>query len=180
MPRLPRFTSDGLLPPGDYVLTLGEFERSMLVRGPGADHPWDRTWRGTLARNAGIVARHLAGVGIDEIYLDGSFVEAKPHPNDIDGYFVCDRMMLASGELERRLQKFDTVWTWKAESRRSATPGSKPQLPMWNKYRVELFPHVGQLCGIRDRHGHELMFPSAFRQTRDGREKGIIRIGGLT
>jgi hypothetical protein len=27
----------------------------------------------------------------------------------------------------------------------------KLQLPMWHKYRVELYPHYGQLCGIRDR-----------------------------
>ncbi len=55
----------------------------------------------------------------------------------------------------------------------------KRQLPMWHQYRVELYPHIGQLSGIQDRHGHELEFPAAFRQSRrDGRPKGIIRIGG--
>jgi len=48
---------------------------------------------------------------------------------------------------------------------------------MWHVYRVELYPHVGQLCGIRDRYGHELEFPSAFRQSRrDGTPKGIVKI----
>lgn len=28
------FTPDGLLPPEDYVLTLGELKESLLVRGP--------------------------------------------------------------------------------------------------------------------------------------------------
>jgi hypothetical protein len=27
---------------------------------------------------------------------------------------------------------------------------------MWHQYRVELYPHVGQLSGIRDRFGNEL------------------------
>jgi hypothetical protein len=29
-------------------------------------------------------------------------VEEKDHPNDIDGYFVCDLQVLASGELTRQ------------------------------------------------------------------------------
>lgn len=55
----------------------------------------------------------------------------------------------------------------------------KRQLPMWHVYRVELYPHVGQLTGIRDKFGHELEFPSAFRQSRGtGLPKGIVKIGG--
>jgi len=69
-------------------------------------------------------------------------VEEKDHPNDIDGYFVCDLRVLAS------------------------------------RYRVELYPHVrGFSSGIRDAQGHELEFPSAFRQSRrDGRPRGIIKL----
>jgi hypothetical protein len=55
---------------------------------------------------------------------------------------------------------------------------------MWHTYRVELYPHVpGIGSGIRDRHGHELEFPAAFRQSRrDGKPKGIVKIkfGGLS
>jgi hypothetical protein len=51
---------------------------------------------------------------------------------------------------------------------------------MWHCYRVELYPHVPGLgigCGIRDKHGHELEFPSAFRQSRrDGKPRGIVKI----
>jgi hypothetical protein len=54
----------------------------------------------------------------------------------------------------------------------------KKQLPMWHQYRVELYPHYGQLSGIRDTFGNELEFPSAFRLSRrDGRPRGIIKIG---
>ena len=54
----------------------------------------------------------------------------------------------------------------------------KKQLPMWHQYRVELYPHYGQLSGIRDKFGNELEFPSAFRLSRrDGKPRGIIKIG---
>ena len=53
----------------------------------------------------------------------------------------------------------------------------KKQLPMWHQYRVELYPHFGQLSGIRDKYGNDLEFPSAFRiSRRDGRARGIVTI----
>ena len=72
------------------------------------------------------------GFRFTEVFADGSFVEEKDHPNDIDGYFVCSLTDLSSG--------------------------------------------------IRDRQGHELEFPSAFRQSRrNGRPRDIIKLkfGGL-
>ena len=45
--------------------------------------------------------------------------------------------------------------------------------------RVELYPHYGQLCGVRDQNAHELEFPSAFRRSRRERKpRGIVKIGG--
>jgi hypothetical protein len=84
------FTEEGLLPPGDVELTLAELRFSMLVAGPGPSHPdWDTAWRGELVDNLELMVRELWAVGIAEIFIDGSFVEDKEHPNDIDGYFVC-------------------------------------------------------------------------------------------
>lgn len=183
-PILPAFTDDGLLPPGDYLLTLEELAESPLVHGPKDKAPyphWDAEWRAKLVENLSILVRQLWQVGVTEIFADGSFVEDKEHPNDIDGYFECDLMRLASGELQRELNLLDPhkIWTWDPASRRSIPGEAKRQLPMWRVYRVELFPHVGQLTGIRDRYGHELEFPSAFRQSRrDGKPRGIIKIGG--
>ena len=178
------FTADGLLPPGDYTLSLADLRNSILVLGPTGRHAisgWDVEWRLQLVENFGILCRQLWTIGITEIFADGSFAEDKLHPNEIDGYFESELSQLASGELQRELNKLDPykVWTWDPASRKPCRGFPKRQLPMWHVYRVELYPHVGQLSGIRDRFGNELEFPSAFRQTRgESLAKGIIRIEG--
>ncbi len=145
---LPDFVTDGVLPPRDFELTLAELRTSILVLGPhtGGRDTWDESWRRKLVDNLEILVKQLHRTGISEVFINGSFVEDKDHPNDIDGYFVCDLRRLASGELQR-----------------------------------ELYPHWGQVSGIRDRFGNELDFPSAFRiSRRSDTPKGIIKIGGLS
>ncbi len=178
---LPSYTSEGYLPPGDYALTLEQLRHSTLVRCPDViRYPaWDHDWRLQLVDNLEIICRQLWKIGITEIYIDGSFTEDKDHPNDIDGYFVCDLHYFASGDLEQDLNLLDEfkIWTWAPESRRAYTGYPKKQLPMWHQYRVELYPHFGQLSGITDEFGNDLEFPAAFRKTRNtNQEKGIIRI----
>ena|SRR6185436_3119488 len=175
---LPAFTSEGILPPGDYEMTVAELRQSSLVHGPPGAPNWDRSWRAQLVENLGILAGQLWQVGIRNIFADGSFVEAKDHPNDIDGYFECDARELFSGRLEAALNALDpdAVWTWDPARRRPHAGSAKRQLPMWHRYRVELFPHHGQSSGIRDEHGHELEFPSAFRRSRLHQPRGIIKL----
>lgn len=182
---IPAFTSEGLLPAGDYEVTFDELRRSVLVLGPGSPGEcptWDAGWRSRLVDNLEAMTRQLWRVGVTEVYADGSFAEDKDHPNDIDGYFVCDLDHLKSGKLARQLNLLDPdkVWTWDPASRRPYRGYPKRQLPMWHRYRVELYPHVPGLgigSGIRDRHGNELEFPSAFRQSRrDGTPRGIVKI----
>jgi hypothetical protein len=175
---LPAFDSAGLLPRGDHAISLTELANSHLVRGGSDVDLWDAPWRRQLMENLAILVGHLREVGISEIYIDGSFVEAKPHPNDIDGYFHTTLESLISGELESRLQKLDAVWTWDPDRRYPLHAGAKSQLPMWHKFRVELFPHVGQGPGIVDAFGNELEFPAAFRLTGDFRPKGILKLTG--
>ncbi|WP_251951899.1 DUF6932 family protein [Salinibacter ruber] len=82
---IPDFTDERLLPPGDYEVTFEELRKSILVAGPDSESPWgeewDAEWRGYLTRQAETMCSHLWEVGIEEIYLDGSFTEAKAHPN---------------------------------------------------------------------------------------------------
>lgn len=178
---LPAFTAEGVLPPGDYLLTLDELRSSMLVAGPGDSNPaWDRAWRLQLVENLETMVRQLWQVGVSEIFVDGSFVEDKDHPNDIDGYFVCDLMQVATGDLQRELNLLDPnkVWTWDPRTRVAYRGYPKKQLPMWHAYRVELYPHYGQFSGIQDQYGNDLEFPSAFRLSRrDGKPRGIVKIG---
>jgi hypothetical protein len=67
-----------------------------------------------LIDNLEVLTRQLWQVGVQEIYVDGSFAEDKDHPNDIDGYFVCDLKELASGALTQKLNLLDPykIWTW--------------------------------------------------------------------
>jgi hypothetical protein len=180
--ELAKFTEEGLLPVGDYQLTLDQLAHSFLVTGTHVgSQTWDAEWRSYLIDNLSIMVHQLWDVGITEIFIDGSFVEDKDHPNDIDGYFVCDLQNLASGSLQQQLNLLDPhkVWTWDPASRRPYHGFSKLQLPMCHSYRVELYPHFGfgPKTGIFDRNGYELLFPSAFRTSRrDGKPRGIVQI----
>lgn len=171
------FNDFGLLNQGDYKLTLNQLKNSILVKGPQDSSPWDEKWRAKLVDNLEIMVNQLCKVGITEIYIDGSFVENKAHPNDIDGYFECDVRDLPTLLRELNIIEPDKIWTWDNKSRKPYRGFTKKQLPMWHKFRVELYPHYGQVSGIKDEYGNDLLFPSAFRQTRDSfRPKGIVKI----
>ena len=179
---IPDVDENGLLPAGDYEVTFDQLRESTLVKGPtdGTCPDWDSSWRGWLVDQLETLTRQLWQLGIIDVFADGSFAEDKDHPNDIDGYFVCDLQELASGRLQQELNLLDPQkdWTWDPASRRSHHGYPKKQLPMWHVYRVELYPHVAGLSsGIVDQHGNELEFPSAFRQSRlDGRARGIVKL----
>jgi hypothetical protein len=180
-PLPPNFTSAGLLPVGTYPLTFAELRESLLVTGPrtARSPAWDEAWRRRLVDRGEILVRQLWKIGITEIFLDGSFVEEKDHPNDIDGYFECDLTYFASGQLERDLNVLDQykVWTWDPHSRRPHRGFAKKQLPMWHRYRVELYPHTTGVHFGQDQHGNMIQFPAAFRRQRaTGDEKGIVKI----
>ena len=135
MPQfLPGFTEEDLLPPGDYEVTFEELRESILVVGPGSESPWgeewDTEWREHLTRQAETMCGQLWEVGIEGIYLDGSFTEAKAHPNDIDGYFERDAWRVATGELQRKLNQIDPkkCWTWDPKQRRAYRGYARKQL----------------------------------------------------
>ena len=126
--------------------------------------------------------RQLWQAGIREVFADGSFAEDKDHPNDIDGYSVCGLIQLKTGELVRHLNLLDPFKIWTRTRPRGSHTGDirRNNCRCGTGYRVEMYPHVPGLgigCGIRDKHGHELEFPSAFRQSRrDGKPRGIVKI----
>lgn len=82
------FNDEGILPPGDYPMTFSQIRKSLLVKKPkNYGGLWDMPWRLELVNNLEILVKHLWAVKITEIFINGSFVEDKGHPNDIDGYF---------------------------------------------------------------------------------------------
>ena len=179
--KLDPFTPDGVLPRQDYPMTLAELRSSFLVTGEDTGVPtWDAPWRAHLVDNLEVLVRQLWRVGVDRIFINGSFVEDKPHPNDIDGYFECEAQRFWSGKLARELNALDPhgVWTWDNARRRPDPNSGKRQLPMWHRYRVELFPHcTGVWSQLRDPFGNELTFPALFRLARNAwRPKGIVQI----
>ena len=108
--KIPEFNDDGLLPPNDYEITIAELKDSILVCGPEDRKQvpnWDQSWRLWLVEQLEVMAKQLWQIGITAIFVDGSFAEDKEHPNDIDGYFVCNLHDLASGKLERELNLLD-------------------------------------------------------------------------
>lgn len=172
---IPEFDDRGLLPPGDYPVTFSELRRSPLVENKLEG--WHRDWRLQLVNQVEVLVRQLWEAGVDSIVLDGSFVEDKLHPNDIDGYFTCDATEFS--RIVQHLNELDPykVWTWEDSARQSYGGRGKKQLPMWHRYRVELFPHFEQFSGIVDGRGYPLTFPSAFRQQRGTyEEKGVVRL----
>ncbi len=186
---LPGFTSDGVLPVGDYELTIDGLRNSMLVLGNGGT--WDVEWRRELVDNLEILVIDLWSVGIENIFIDGSFVEEKPRPNDIDGYFEVDRQLYEFGHLEPLLNSAHRknggtkkIWGWDVPFRRRRRDSVyKTELIMWHEFRVELHPHHdGKHTGIFDEYGNEMLYPAAFRKTKepDGSgayiQKGIVKL----
>lgn len=172
-----KFNNDGLLDVGDYPMTIKELRSSLVVEGPDCEQPWDKEKRLELVNNLEILVHQLWKVEVTEIFIDGSFVEDKASPGDIDGYFVCSIDHLLN--IQRELNEIDPhkIWTWNWEDRILDRNSAKPQLPMWHKYKVELYPEIDSPCGIKDEYGNDQTFPAAFRKTRDTfKPKGIIKI----
>ncbi len=176
---LPADFADGVLPPGDYPMTLSELEQSLLVVGPRPNLPnWDTTWRRYLVGQLTILAAQLWDEGVTEIYLDGSFVEDKLRPGDIDGYYVTTQSAIAGGLLGR-LNARNPLPIWTMSNRLLDLETGKRKPLMWHIHKVELYAEQGQFTGILDEFGHNQTFPAAFRKTREERgwkPKGIIRL----
>lgn len=131
------WTPDGTLPPGDHPMTPSQLRSSAFVTGGETPSPgWDRQHRQLLVANLGYLASHLRTVGIDDLYIGGSFCTTKGRPGDIDGYFVTD-FPVWRAQLQR-LKGCDSSWTYDLADRKPNTEG-KLKWPQWFKFKVELF-----------------------------------------
>jgi hypothetical protein len=178
---LPSFDKSGALPAGDYSLTLPQLRDSFLVQGnERCVAGWDVTWRTWLVSQLELLAAALWQVGIEHIWIDGSFVENVARLNDIDGYFEVAASYFHLGHLERDLQALgqpsQDIWNWSFGSLRPDANGKGKPL-MWHTHRIELFPHhPGLPSGILNRYGVPMELDEAFRKRRRGGPKGIIHL----
>lgn len=180
------FLSTGVLAPGTYEATIPDLRKSILVQGDGSSSTWDMAWRDALVSSVEILAKELWRVGFSEVFIDGSFVEDKDHPNDIDGYFdtgVAAITPASMTALQLQISALNSlnqykVWDWNPRNRVFDASTGKKQLPMWVRYRVEFYPHIaGTHAGIKDQFGNDLQFPAAFRQSRRNfLQKGIVKL----
>lgn len=148
IPALDEIT--GGLPPGDHMATVAEITKRFGFTPR-------RRW---LLRGMRKALDAFWAAGIEEVFIDGSFCTSKPDPGDIDGYWI-EPDPGVYDRIDRYWIDFTFVpiphlgkWRW----------------PMWAEHGVEFFIHPAMDAAPN------VGFPEFFRQDRDGRPRGVIRI----
>lgn len=119
---IPRFTDEGLLPPGVHETDLKELKETM---------GWSRKRR-ELLEGLEEVLELMASCGVVRVYLDGSFVTDKDRPNDVDGCYDLAEDVTAE-DLERLAPIFPPNPEGRAEAKR--------------RFGVDLFPAAATELG---------------------------------
>jgi len=148
---IPAFdSSTGALPPGNHQATLDQIAERLGFTPR-------RRW---LLEGLSAAVKAFWAVGIQEIYLDGSFCTEKPDPGDVDGYWVepddgvYDRIDPYWIDFGLILIPQVRKWKWR----------------MWADHGVEFFIHPVMQASP------EMGFPEFFRQDRDGQPRGVIQV----
>jgi hypothetical protein len=84
-----RFTAKGLLAPGEHDVTIDQLRSGILVTGPTPrGSGWDADHRSLLVDRLEAWLPKIWLSGARFVVVDGSFVEEKGRPSDLDAYFV--------------------------------------------------------------------------------------------
>jgi hypothetical protein len=75
---IPKFTPQGELPPGIYQTTFREMSRRLA---------WT-VERKTLVGHLKLTWQELHHCGVNELFINGSFVTTEPFPNDVDAFWL--------------------------------------------------------------------------------------------
>lgn len=118
--------------------------------------------------------QQLQAVGINEVYIDGSYATDKFHPNDMDVYFVVPRNIWRSGA-EQALKDMDPEF-WRFEPELGVD--GKLGYPMAFRHHIEMYPvyleHTPDHAECPEMVDPKIKF---FRTDKySHREKGIIKI----
>jgi len=144
----------------------------MLVVGPRPlPTGWNASWRAELVDRLAVRAANLNHVGITELFLAGSFVQNNPAPGDIDGYYMVApaawlriKPLLMTVDPLLATVSDQKTWVYDVGQRKL-----KPRL--WHDVRLELF-YVLDIPPNRA----PTAIPQFFRVSRQGKQKGLIRI----
>jgi hypothetical protein len=139
--KLPDFDAAGQLPPGVHDVGWDEVVR-LFGTTDHRRHLLDGLYR---------VLKHLAEVGCERVYLDGSFVTAKERPNDFDLVWDMDHVDYA--RLDPVLFQLDF-----------------PRTSQHAKFHGDVFPNVVE-------GSSKLLFVDFFQLDKNtGDPKGIVTI----
>ena len=138
---IPQFNAYGLLPPGFHTTTMAELKRRF---------DFSPKRRSLIEDGLELVARELVGMGVLELYVDGSFVEHDPSPGDVDGYVLTGSTSKAYREIAQRQE----LWLM--------------------QYRMDIWPAAADVEG----EGSQSYFEQLFSHTADDspRPKGIVKL----
>ncbi|RAL21974.1 DUF6932 family protein [Thermoflavimicrobium daqui] len=173
-----RFNEYGYLPEGDHEMTISELKESILVLGDESTYQWKEGHRRYLVNNLEHLIQPLWTIGIESVYIDGSFCTDKETPKDIDAYFefpddgktraqILQELIALAHELNSLSE--DGLWNW-WERRPNSDFESKPE--MWFKYQIEIYPNCFGVYATKD--GKK--FDQMFRQDKNGFPKGVIKL----
>ncbi len=168
-----RFNKNGLLSAEDHRITLQELEELQKI-GPDNGQAWDSSWRMQLFNELRRRCLELYSIGINDIFIDGSYATDKVRPNDVDGYFIVPRAFWLN-EGEKALQSIDPDF-WRFEVVNEGD--GKAAYPMAFSHHIELFPmyleHTMEFAPCPELIDPKIKF---FRTDRYSHQpKGIFRI----
>lgn len=139
--KIPDFDANGNLPPGIYHVSIADIERRF-------------TWtprRLQLFKGLKKALENLSAAGIEEVWIDGSFITDDPEPNDVDGCWEYKNDM--------NVEKLDKVFL-------DVNP---PREAMKRKYNVDFF-----IKGMRLKDAGGIPVEEFFQEDQDGNVKGIL------
>lgn len=140
--HIPLLNDAGELPDGEYDVSLDEVENRFGCA---------TAQRRRLMQGLRAAAANFSKANVRKLWIDGSFVTNKEHPNDIDGAWETNDQI--------DLVVLDPVFL-----------GSRAA--MKDQYGLDFFPDVIEA-------GSGLPFPVFFRTNRENKPKGIlvVRLG---
>ena len=96
------------------------------------------------------ITKELVGMGVLELYVDGSFVERDPSPGDLDGYVLTE----ATSKVYQEIAQRQELWLM--------------------QYRMDIWPAATDVIG----EGSRNYFEQLFSHTEDDppRPKGIVKL----